>query len=205
MRLKTFHSIFMIGILVLLPVAWAQNQLPVTTDINRRHTLRVTSTTFSNNGTIPLSMVWNQCTAYPGGSNFSPELSWSGVPHQTRSFIVVVYDITASFTHWGMYNITPTTTSLPVNAGVVGSSYGPQISNDFGDLSYDGPCPPTTLTPLSHEYVFTVYALDIMLPPLKANGDFPPGAEALYHEMIAAGSNGDIIDSASIKGVFPGP
>lgn len=205
MRLRISHSIFMIGMLVLLPVAWAQNQLPVSTDVNHRHNLRVTSTTFSNNGTIPLSMVWNQCTAYPGGADQSPQLSWSGAPHRTRSFIVVAYDVTASFTHWGMYNIPPTTTTLPVNAGAVGSPYGAQISNDFGDESYDGPCPPATLTPLSHEYVFTVYALDVMLPTLLNYGDFPPGAEALYHAMIAAGRNGDILDSASIKGVFPGP
>src|SRR6516162_4977228 len=75
------------------------------------------------------------------------------------AFIVVMYDVTASFTHWGMYNIASTTTSLPQNAGVVGSTYGTQIYNDFGDPSYDGPCPPTTMTPLSHQYVVTVYAL----------------------------------------------
>jgi Raf kinase inhibitor-like YbhB/YbcL family protein len=205
MKLGVPHSIVAIGILTLLPLAWAQNAPLVTTGINHRHTLVLTSTTFSNNGTIPLSMVWNQCTAYPGGANQSPELSWTGAPHRTRSFIVVVYDVTASFTHWGMYNIAPSTSSLPVNAGIVGSTYGPQISNDFGDRSYDGPCPPTTLTPLSHEYVFTVYALDIMLPTLPSYGDFSPGAEALYHAMIAAARNRDILDSASIKGYFPAP
>lgn len=204
MHLRIRHSIFMIG-LVLLPAAWAQDHVPASTDANHRHTLRLTSTTFSNNGTIPLSMVWNQCTAYPGGADQSPQLAWAGAPHRTRSFIVVAYDVTASFTHWGMYNIASKTTSLPLNAGVVGSIYGPQISNDFGDRSYDGPCPPTTLTPVSHQYVFTVYALDVMLPTLPNYGDFPPGAEALYQAMIAAGRNGDILDSASIKGVFPGP
>jgi Raf kinase inhibitor-like YbhB/YbcL family protein len=205
MRLRLSHSIFMIGLLVLLPAAWAQDQLPVSPNLNHIHTLHVSSTTFTNNGTIPLNMVWNQCTAYPGGANQSPELSWAGVPHRTRSFIVVVYDVTASFTHWGMYNISRSTTSLPLNAGVAASTYGPQISNDFGDLNYDGPCPPTTLTPLSHEYVVSVYALDIMLPVLPSYGDFPPGAEALYHAMIAAGIGGDILDVASTKGYFPAP
>jgi Raf kinase inhibitor-like YbhB/YbcL family protein len=197
------RSLVAVCLLSLLSANLVQAQAPVLTGINRIHTLRVTSTTFTNGGTIPLTMVWNKCTAYPGGSNWSPQLSWSGVPHRTRSFIVIAYDVTASFTHWGMYNIPASTTSLPKGAGVVGSADGTQISNDFGDLSYDGPCPPTTLTPLSHQYVFTVYALDIVLPTLPAFGDFPPGAEALYHAMIAAGSNGDIIDIASIKGFFP--
>jgi len=194
-----------IGIFALLPIAWAQDQQVINNGAGPGHKLRITSTTFSNGGTIPLSMVWNQCTAYPGGANQSPQLSWTGAPNRTRSFIVVAYDVTASFTHWGMYNVAPTTTSLPVNAGVAGSTYGPQISNDFGDRSYDGPCPPTTLIPLSHEYVFTVYALDVMLPTLPTIGDFPPGAEALYQAMIAAARDGDILGSASTSGFFPGP
>ena len=167
----------------------------------------LTSTTFSDGGTIPLSAVWNQCSAYPGGGNLSPQLSWSGAPNKTRSFIVVMYDVTASFTHWGMYNIAARTTSLPQNAGVAGSSFGTQVLNDYGvgDQSYDGPCPPTTLSPVSHHYIFTVYALDVTLQTLPTFGDFLPGAEQLYQAMIAAGRNGDILDSASISGVFPGP
>jgi Raf kinase inhibitor-like YbhB/YbcL family protein len=149
-------------------------------------------------------MVWNRCSAYPGGANQSPQLSWSGAPNRTRSFVVVAYDVTASFTHWGMYNIAASTTSLPVNAGIGGNTYGVQVSNDFGDLSYDGPCPPTTLSPVSHQYVFTVYALDVTLPTLPTYGDFPPGAEALYHALIAAGRNRDILASASVSGFFPG-
>jgi hypothetical protein len=167
----------------------------------------LTSTTFSDGGAIPLSAVWNQCSAYPGGGNQSPQLSWTGAPNKTRSFIVVMYDVTASFTHWGMYNMASRTTALPENAGVAGSTFGTQVLNDYGvgDESYDGPCPPPSLSPVSHHYVFTVYALDIALPTLPTFGDFLPGAEQLYQAMIAAGRNGDILDSASISGVFPGP
>jgi hypothetical protein len=53
--------------------------------------------------------------------------------------------------------------------------------------------------------MFTVYALDTTLPTLPTYGDFLPGAEALYQAMIAAARNGDILDSASISGFFPGP
>lgn len=193
-----------ISIFALLPLAWAQDQRPTKQGGGSSHKLRITSTAFTDGGTIPLSMVWNQCSAYPGGANQSPQLSWTGAPNRTRSFVVVAYDVTASFTHWGMHNVAASTTNLLVNAGIVGSTYGLQVSNDFGDLSYDGPCPPTTLNPVSHQYVFTVYALDITLPILPTYGDFPPGAQALYHALIAAGRNRDILGSASISGFFPG-
>jgi Raf kinase inhibitor-like YbhB/YbcL family protein len=183
---------------LLLPLARAQAP-----DDWGQHGFRVTSTTFSNGGTLPLSAVYNQCPAYPGGEDKSPELSWRGAPRGTQSFVVILYDVTASFTHWGMYNISPARRELPENAGIQGSSYGPQIANDFGDLSYDGPCPPTTLTPVSHHYVFTVYALDTLLPALPARGSFPPGAEALYHALIAAGRGGHILETASTSGFFP--
>ena len=101
-----------------------------------------------------------------------------------------------------MYNISPKAAGLPQNAGVAGSSYGLQVSNDFGDLSYDGPCPPTTLNPPKHHYVFTVYALDTMLPQLPSFGDFPPGAEALYHALIVGAWGEHVLDSASIGGIF---
>ena len=191
-----------IVVLALVPAAWAQDQFG--DDGNHGHGLRITSATFNNNGSIPYSMVWNQCSAYPGGLDQSPQLTWTGARGNTRSFIVVVYDVTASFTHWAMYNIAPTTTSLPQNAGVAGSTYGTQIYNDFGDPSYDGPCPPTNMTPLSHQYVTTVYALKTMLPTIPTYGDFVPFPEALYQAMIAAARNGDITDSASITGYFPG-
>ena len=155
----------------------------------------------------------NSCTVSgtPGG-NQSPELSWTGAPQDTQSFAVIMYDVTASFTHWGMYNIASRTTELPANAGVVGSSFGTEVNNDYGlgDLSYDGPCPPTSLTPQAHHYVFTVYALNTKLPTLPSFGQFLPGAEALYNALVAAGEGGHILDSASISGFYsaaapPGP
>lgn len=186
------------------------------------HRFQLHSKTFRDNATFPLSMIAtfpsspggpNSCTlnGSPGG-NQSPELSWTGAPQGTQSFVVIMYDVTASFTHWGMYNISSRTTELPANAGVVGSSFGTEVNNDYGlgDLSYDGPCPPTSLTPQVHHYVFTVYALNTKLPTLPSFGQFLPGAEALYNALVAAGEGGHILDSASISGFYsaaapPGP
>jgi Raf kinase inhibitor-like YbhB/YbcL family protein len=187
-----------VGFSMLAPIAAAHAERPG---------FEVTSTTFSEGGTLPLSMVFNACPQYPNGGNISPQLSWRGLPPHTVTVAVILYDPVASFTHWGMYNISSKTSStpgeLPENAGVAGSPFGTQISNDFGDLRYDGPCPPTQLTPVSHTYVITVYALDEKLRTLPAMGSFPPGAEALYHALIDAGRDGHILGSASISGFFP--
>lgn len=170
---------------------------------------QLTSTTFSNGATLPLSMLYNNvvdgsnvCSldGSPGG-NQSPELSWTNAPQGTASFVVTLYDTTAAFTHWGMYNISSTATGLPAGAGVAGSQYGSQILNDFLDHEYDGPCPPADYRPYVHHYVFTVYALDVVLH-LPASAHFPASAETLYQALIRAGKNGDILASASIAGVY---
>lgn len=185
---------------------WAQQHQSVDNNGgNGRREFRVSSSTFTDGGTLPLITVFNQCPSYPGGSDESPELSWTDAPRRTQSFVVVAFDVTASFTHWGMYNISASSNGLPLNAGIPGSPHGTQVANDFGDLNYDGPCPPPQFIPVSHTYVFTVYALDIVLPTLPAHGAFPPGAEALYQALIAAARDKHILDSASIVGHFPQP
>ncbi|MFZ0629842.1 MAG: YbhB/YbcL family Raf kinase inhibitor-like protein [Acidobacteriaceae bacterium] len=171
---------------------------------------RLNSAEFSNDSTLPLSTILNNqvngvntCTANgAAGYDESPELSWSGAPRGTRSFVVVLYDVTASFTHWGMYNIAGDVTRLPENAGVAGSSFGTQIENDF-DLGqqYDGPCPPAGVAPDTHKYVFKVYALSTTLD-LPGSANFPANGETLYHALIYAGEHGEILGKASLVGLY---
>lgn len=182
--------------------------LPATTGAAQNFQLH--STTFSPDGTPPLSMILNNstngvnaCTASgAAGLDQSPELHWTGVPKGTASFVVVLYDTTAAFTHWGMYNIPAGTTALPQNAGVAGSDYGPQIMNDFYyGMEYDGPCPPAGYAPEIHNYVFTVYALSTTLN-LQGSANFPVNDETLYHALIAAGENGQILGQASLTALY---
>ena len=203
MKSSISRFIIVLGLFAAPVIGWTQDEL-LTNDEEGRHRFRVTSSTFSDGETLPLSTVYNLCAAYPGGGNRSPELSWTNAPHHTRSFIVVSYDVTASFTHWGMYNIARTTTELPENAGIAGSTFGLQVHNDFGrtNLEYDGPCPPPQLNPPVHQYVFTVYALDTAVA-LPSFPDFPPGAEALFQALIRAGMREHILATASISGFFP--
>lgn len=171
---------------------------------------RVTSSTFANNSSMPLSTISNNvvngvnaCSANgAAGGNESPELSWTGAPEGTRTFVVVAYDVTASFTHWGIYNIPGTSTGLPENAGVQNSSFGSEILNDFGVAEeYDGPCPPAGIAPETHQYVFTVYALSASLE-LSSSENFPANAETLYHALIAAGRRHEILATASTTGLY---
>jgi Raf kinase inhibitor-like YbhB/YbcL family protein len=176
------------------------------------HHMTLHSATFVDGGTLPLSMIYNipndtgrnSCTANgAAGGNASPQLSWRHAPHETRSFAVIGYDITAQFTHWQMYNIPADTTNLPETAGIPGSVYGAQNGNDFFQANYSGPCPPTTLNPHVHKYQFTVYALDEFLPVVQTFGDFVPGGpEGLYQELIEASRRGHILASASIAGNY---
>jgi Raf kinase inhibitor-like YbhB/YbcL family protein len=168
------------------------------------------SVAFPNDGTPPLSMILNNpangmntCTASGAtGGDQSPELYWIDAPVETRSFVVVLYDTTASFTHWGMYNIPGNANGLPQNAGVAGSRFGAQIENDF-DLGqqYDGPCPPAGVAPAIHSYVFTVYALSTTLS-LPGSTNFPANGETLYHALIAAGERGQILGKASLTALY---
>jgi Raf kinase inhibitor-like YbhB/YbcL family protein len=180
----------------------AGNQQPMT----------LTSATFADGGTLPGRMINtirqpngnNSCMADgAGGGNESPQLSWHNAPAGTRSFVVIAYDVTAQFTHWMMYNIPASTTSLPQGAGIPGSVYGMQNGNDFGQANYSGPCPPKPLTPHSHAYQFTVYALDSLLPVVPTFGEFVPAfPEGLYHELIDASRGGHVLASATITGNF---
>jgi Raf kinase inhibitor-like YbhB/YbcL family protein len=168
------------------------------------------STTFSNDSTLPISTILNNqvngvntCSASgAAGYDESPELSWTGIPRGTQSFVVVLYDVTASFTHWGMYNIGGNVTQLPENAGKAGSSYGLQVENDFGlGQEYDGPCPPANVAPDTHKYVFTVYALKTKLG-LAGSANFPANGETLYHALIRAGKQDEILGEASLTGLY---
>jgi Raf kinase inhibitor-like YbhB/YbcL family protein len=172
---------------------------------------QVSSSTFSNSKTLPLSMInniansmgTNSCTPNgAAGGNQSPELSWTHAKRGTKSFVVVLYDITAAFTHWGMYNIAASATGLPENAGVAGSTYGDQIVNDFfSGAQYGGPCPPAGVSPDVHKYRFTVYDLDTTLT-LPSSPNFPAAAETLYQALIQAGRRGHILASASLIGLY---
>ncbi len=205
MRPQSFCILALASLLLAaVPISAQQNEN------SSDHGFHLISKTFSNDATLPISTInnivvkgTNSCSINGAtGGNQSPELFWTGTPQGTKTFVVTTFDVTASFTHWGMYNIPGNLTGLPENAGVAGSKYGAQILNDFGVANeYDGPCPPANVAPYSHQYVFTVYALDVSLT-LPGTPNFPANAEALYQALIWAGKNNHILASAKLTGFY---
>jgi Raf kinase inhibitor-like YbhB/YbcL family protein len=125
----------------------------------------VVSTTVRNGHPLPLAQL-SGIFGVPGGKDISPELSWSGFPKQTKSFVVSMYDPEAptgsGFWHWIVEDIPATATSLPEGAGALNSTVLPagaiQLDGDAGTPRYIGGAPPAGSG--VHDYYITVTALD---------------------------------------------
>lgn len=128
-------------------------------------TLTLTSADFVHQGEIPAKFTCQ-------GDDSSPALSWSGVPPQAKSLVLIVDDPDApdpakpkmTWVHWVLYNLPPATTELPraVPAAQLPAGTLPG-KNDWQRTGYGGPCPPIG----RHRYFHKLYALDIVLPDLK--------------------------------------
>jgi Raf kinase inhibitor-like YbhB/YbcL family protein len=114
----------------------------------------VTSPVFSSDLAIPPQYTCE-------GAGLSPPLLWSGAPQggATKSFAIVVDDSQAPispYVYWIVFDISPTTTAVPQNQLPPHARVG---LNSRGMARYDPPCPAAP----SHQYRFTVYALNARL------------------------------------------
>jgi hypothetical protein len=91
----------------------------------------------------------------------------AGTPAQTKSLVLIMDDPDVPrsikpdgvFDHWVLFNIPPDTKII-----AEGGSVGTPGKNSVGQHTYTGPCPPPQFEPAEHRYVFTLYALDTLLP-----------------------------------------
>jgi Raf kinase inhibitor-like YbhB/YbcL family protein len=129
--------------------------------------MTLSSPAFANNGEIPEKY---GCSG--GGQAVSPPLTISGAPPEAKSLALIVDDPDApggTFTHWVVWNIAPSTTSVAEGLTPAGASEG---KNTSGQNGYAAPCPPSG----EHHYVFNLYALDA--PQIATADEIPKHAVA---------------------------
>lgn len=98
------------------------------------------------------------------GGNTSPQLSWSGAPEGTKSFVVTCFDPDAptpsGFWHWMAIDLPADVTSLDAGAGgsddkLPGAGF--HVRNDGSSRDYMGAAPPPGDHP--HRYYYVVHAV----------------------------------------------
>ena len=119
--------------------------------------IQITSKAFEEGGIIPKKYTCD-------GSDVSPPLSWSGVPDNTRSLVLISDDPDApigTWVHWVIFNIPPNVHELEENIPPERelTNGAKQGITDFRRIGYGGPCPPGG----THRYFFKLYALDTIL------------------------------------------
>jgi hypothetical protein len=129
----------------------------------------LTSTDIMEGGTMPPPQL-SKAFGVEGGEDKSPQLSWSGVPPDTKSLVVTCYDPDAptvsGFWHWIMYDISPNHVSS-LESGAEPPEGAKLLKNDAGFAGYCGAAPPPGHG--THRYQFCVTALPVDKLPIDEN------------------------------------
>jgi len=145
--------------------------------------MKLTSTAFTDGGKLPTKYTCD-------GISISPPISWQDAPANTQSFALIYDDPdapTGTWDHWVLYNLPPTTNSLPENATVL--PQGTKVGlNSWPNAEYGAPCPPSG----EHHYIFHLYALDTVL-----NSSEPVTSEILRKKMA-----GHILATTTLTGLY---
>lgn len=146
--------------------------------------MTLTSSAFENEQMIPKQYSRD-------GDDMSPPLMIQGVPKAAKSLAILVDDPDAPgrlFNHWILFNIAPNTVEIKEGECPLGAMQG---KNDWGELNYGGPQPPSGV----HRYFFKLYALDTAL-------SLQQGAS---REQIYKAMHGHILEETNLMGRFPAP
>jgi hypothetical protein len=163
------RTIIVIALLLILTGCQAP-----TIDTSNAIKFKLSSPAFQDSGSIP-----QQFTCQ--GENISPELNWSEVPANTKSFALIMDDPDApggTFTHWVLFDIPADQKQLAENAGPIGLSG----NNGLNQTGYMGPCPPSGI----HRYYFRLYALDVPSLNLKEGAARSEVEAAIKNHLIGA-------------------
>ena len=111
--------------------------------------ITLTSDAFADGGNLPAHFTCD-------GAGTSPPLRWSGVPPRAAELVLTLRDPDApggTFTHWLLFDVEPTTSSLAEASVPPGARQG---RTSAGSDGYTPACPPHGS---QHHYVFTLTAL----------------------------------------------
>jgi Raf kinase inhibitor-like YbhB/YbcL family protein len=167
---------------------------PVAVDDPNKLTIALRSPAFADEGMIPKEFTCD-------GAGGSPPLECSGVPQNARELALIVDDPDApmgTFSHWvvvglppglkGLKEGVPAEGILPAASMLTAGEAEPkagarQGKNDFGEVGYGGPCPPSG----THRYVFRLYALDAPLGLAEESPARSTVLEAVKGHILAEG------------------
>jgi Raf kinase inhibitor-like YbhB/YbcL family protein len=133
------------------------SESPIEQTGGEKMTITVSSTAFRDGGMIPSQYACD-------GPNISPPIEWAGLPTDAETIALICDDPDAPakvWVHWVVFDVPATRSGLPeaVPSEKTIPDGGRQGTNDFGEVGYGGPCPPSG----THRYYFKVYALDTQL------------------------------------------
>ena len=125
---------------------------------------RLFSNDFFEGGTLPTKQVLN--VFGHRGANQSPHLAWEGVPEETQSFVVTMYDPDAptgsGLWHWVLVDLPGSLRELAEGVAMLPGG-GRQTRNDLGKREYAGAAPSPGP---AHRYVYTIKALAVTKLPV---------------------------------------
>ncbi len=143
--------------------------------------MQISSAAFTNGGKIP-----DKYTKY--GENRIPPLHLEQIPDKARSLALIVDDPDApngTFNHWLLFIVDPRVHDIKEDSVPVMATQG---RNDFGEIEYDGPKPPSG----EHRYFFKAFALDTVLALSRGS----------KREQLEAEMKDHVLDSATLMGKY---
>jgi Raf kinase inhibitor-like YbhB/YbcL family protein len=117
--------------------------------------MSLTSADLKPDAPMPARDIHMRC----GGQNVSPQLTWSGAPNGTKSYVLTMLDRDVApnwWSHWIVVGLPASLTSLPAGLRTP-LAPAAAVTSNFGDASYDGPCPPPGTG--VHHYDITIWAM----------------------------------------------
>ncbi len=120
--------------------------------------------------------------------NVSPQLAWSELPSGTSSLALTMVDtdpVARGHVHWFV-------DAMPPVDGEFRDGVGGAVPEGREVTRYTGPFPPSG----THEYVFTLYALDESTPALPTNSTVSDFLDAV---------DGHVLATSKLTGTFTKP